>query len=139
MPRLAPSLLLASLLLPTLLRRAPSPAPRRCAEEGRGTAPRTWLGCAADGGARRELSGDERLLLGIPLDVNRAGARELAFVPGLSAALAAEVVADREQDGPFASVEELIRVRGIGPARLARSRAWLVARPARVGMADGAD
>ncbi|MGB8929692.1 MAG: helix-hairpin-helix domain-containing protein [Anaeromyxobacteraceae bacterium] len=139
MPRVAQALLVALLLLPTLARRIPTAPPRRCQAEGRGTGPRTWLGCASDGGARRVLSGEERLLLGLPLDVNRAGARELAFVPGLTPTLAAEVVADREEGGPFSSVEELLRVRGIGPVRLARSRPWLVAVPVRVGMAAEAD
>ena len=134
---LALSLLLVARLLPALSRRAPSPPPRRCAEEGRGAAPRRWLGCAADGGARRDLSGDERLLLGLPLDLNRATARELGFVPGLSPMLGAEVVAVREESGPYPSVEALLRVRGIGPVRLERSRPWLTVAPP-VGMANDA-
>ncbi|HSM92020.1 MAG TPA: helix-hairpin-helix domain-containing protein [Anaeromyxobacteraceae bacterium] len=136
MPRLALFLVVAALILPSLARHLPAARPRRCAEEGRGEPPRSWLGCAADPGPRRDLSGDERLLLGVPLDLNRAGARELGFVPGLSPLLAAEVVADRSANGPFSSVEELVRVRGIGPSRLARSRAWLAVEPVRVGMAD---
>ena len=139
MRRVALSLLVAVLLIPALLRHAPAAHPRRCAEEGRGAAPRHWLGCAADGGVRRDLSGDERLLLGLPLDLNSATARELGFVPGLSPALGAEVVADREEAGPFRSVEALLRVRGIGPVRLERSRPWLMVAPPRVGMAEEAD
>ena len=65
------------------------------------------------------------MLLGLPLDLNRATARELGFVPGISPALAAEVVADRGRDGRFGSVEELIRVSGIGPRRLARAAPFL--------------
>jgi competence protein ComEA len=136
---LALSLLLVALLLPSLSRRAPSSPPRRCAEEGRGAAPRHWLGCAADGGAPRDLSGDERLLLGLPLDLNRATARELAFVPGLSPVLGAEVVAEREAGGPYPTVEALLRVRGIGPVRLERSRPWLTVAPGPVGMANDAE
>ncbi len=96
-----------------------TPAPRPgCAPEGRGEVPRHWLGCAADPGPRRALADDERLVLGLPLDPNTAGTRELAFVPGLSRKLAAEVVAERRMHGPYGSVEELLRVRGIGPRRL---------------------
>ena len=97
-----------------------TPAPvRPCAPEGRGTVPRHWLGCAADRGPPRALAADERLALGLPLDPNTAGSRELAFVPGLSRRLAEEVVSDCERNGRYASVQDLLRVRGIGPRRLA--------------------
>jgi len=125
--RLAPALLLAALALPPLARawlaRPEAPAP--CAPEGRGRPPRHWLGCAADPGAPRGLADEERLLLGHPLDLNAAGPRALAFVPGLSARLAEAVVADRAARGPFETVEELERVDGIGPVRLARARGAL--------------
>ncbi|HEX9051100.1 MAG TPA: helix-hairpin-helix domain-containing protein [Anaeromyxobacter sp.] len=97
------------------------PAPRACAPEGRGTPPRHWLGCAADPGTPRALADDERIVLGLPLDPNRAGARALAFVPGLSRRLGEEIVADREANGPYGDVAELVRVRGIGPKRLAKA------------------
>lgn len=125
--RLALAISLALVLVAPALRLAaelPAP-PRRCRPEGRGTAPRHWLGCAADGGPGRALRGDERLLLGLPLDPNAAAARELAFVPGLSRALAAALVADREARGPFPSLDALERVRGIGPRRLAQARPHL--------------
>jgi competence protein ComEA len=135
MRRLAWPLLLATILLPTLLRRAPAAPERRCQEVGRGEPPRRWLGCAADRGARRALAGDERLLLGVPIDLNLASARDLAFVPGLTAALAGEVIADRADGGPFASVDELLRVRGVGPRRLERARPFLVVEWAADGVA----
>lgn len=97
-----------------------------CAAEGRGEPPRHWLGCAADSGPSRALASDERLSLGLPLDPNEASARDLAFVPGLSRRLAAEIVADRAAKGRFGSVEDLVRVRGIGPKRFARARPSLV-------------
>jgi competence protein ComEA len=97
----------------------PPPMPARCVPEGRGEPPRHFLGCAADGGLARAFAADERLLLGLPLDPNTADARALAFVPGLSRSLAAEVVKDRERNGAYRSVPELLRVRGIGPKRLA--------------------
>jgi competence protein ComEA len=103
----------------------PAPPPAGCVPEGRGRAPRHFLGCAADPGPARALAPDERLLLGLPIDPNSAGARELAFVPGLSRRLAAEIVRDRERNGPFPSVGELLRVRGVGPKRLAAAAAHL--------------
>jgi competence protein ComEA len=125
--RIAHLLLLAALAAPAAWRAGPGrPAPvRACAAEGRGRAPRGWLGCATDPGPRRGPADEERLLLGLPLDPNRAGARALAFVPGLTPRLAAAVVRDRAERGPFASVDDLDRVEGIGERRLARARAAL--------------
>lgn len=102
---------------------------RPCAVEGRGAVPRHWLGCAADPGVPRPLAGDERLVIGLPLDVNRASARELAFVPGLGARLAEALVRDRDRNGPFASVEDVMRVRGIGPKKLEKARPALTLAP----------
>lgn len=125
--RLALLVVALASLLPSALRswRSPEVLPPPCSPEGRGTPPRHWIGCASDAGPRRDLTGGERLLLGMALDVNRATAAELALVPGLSPRLAAELVADRERRGPFSAVEEVERVRGIGPARLARARPHL--------------
>ncbi len=115
-------LLVAVLAAPALRRRAEAPgvaAP--CPPEGRGEPPRHWLGCEADPGPSRALAGEERLLLGLPLDPNQADERSLSYVPGLSPRLAAALVADRAARGPFRSVDEVVRVRGIGPKRLLRA------------------
>lgn len=56
------------------------------------------------------------------IDLNRAGATELEALPGVGPAIAAEIIADRERNGPFATVDDLLRVRGIGPAKLAAVR-----------------
>jgi competence protein ComEA len=134
--RLALALLCALSLLPAGLRRlqARPVAPRGCAPEGRGLPPRHWIGCAADPGPPRDLDGQERLLIGLPIDPNSARPEELALVPGLSPRLGAAVAAEREARGPFASVEELAsRVRGIGPERLARARPHLAVAPGPAG------
>jgi competence protein ComEA len=125
--RLATLALLAAVAAPSLLRAvAERPeAPRRCAPAGRGVAPRGWVGCAADEGPPRVLGGRERLLFGLPIDLNSAAADDLAAIPGLTPRIAAEIVADRERGGPFRDVADLLRVRGIGPARLERARPHL--------------
>ena len=74
-----------------------------------------------------------RLALGLPLDVNGASAACLALVPGLSPAVARALVADRERRGPFANLEALRRVRGVGPATLQRARPHLCAGQPRPG------
>ena len=80
------------------------------------------MGCRGDPGPARDLDGRERVLLGLPLDPNRASAEDLAAVPGLSPVLAAAIVAYRPENGPFASVDDLEDVSGIGPATLEEIR-----------------
>jgi len=123
--------LLLAVLAPAALRPSlEAPRPSACEREGRGELPRHWLGCAADPGPARPLADDEQLVLGRPVDPNTASARVLAHVPGLSRALAQELVRDRAAHGPFASLADLERVRGIGPKRLALARPALsIGRP----------
>ena len=62
----------------------------------------------------RPLGPNERI------DVDRAGAVELARLPAVGPALANRIFADRESHGAFGSTAGLRRVRGIGPALLRR-------------------
>ena len=55
-----------------------------------------------------------------PVDINRANEDELRALPGIGGILAARIVEARERDGPFASVDDLRRVRGLGRAKLER-------------------
>lgn len=59
------------------------------------------------------------------IDVNRARAEELERLPEVGPAIARRIVRSRELHGPFRSLDDLLRVPGIGPARLdaLRSRA----------------
>ena len=123
-------LLLALVLTPSALRGRWAAGTRRpCQVEGRGRPPFHWLGCAGDPGPRRGLSADERLALGLPIDPNRAGERELALVPGLSPRLARAVVEHRLAHGPFGAVDDLLAVKGIGPRRLEQARPRLAIVP----------
>ncbi len=58
----------------------------------------------------------ERLLI----DINRATAEEIELLPGLGPALSRRVVEYRKINGPFARIEDLVRVQGIGPITLQR-------------------
>jgi len=60
-----------------------------------------------------------------PLDLNRADREALARLPGIGPTLASRIVADRDRRGPFGDPEELMRVSGIGPKRLAQVRPHL--------------
>ncbi len=59
------------------------------------------------------------------LNVNAVSANELAKLPGLGPGRATAIVAYRESHGPFASIEALTNVPGIGPATVAKLRHML--------------
>lgn len=63
-----------------------------------------------------------------PVDLNRATAAELERLPGVGPVTAARIVVDREDHGPYESLEDLARVRGIGPALLDGLRDRVVVR-----------
>src|SRR5262245_45546818 len=49
-----------------------------------------------------------------PMDLNQAGAAELASIPGLGETLAERIVLHRKSHGDFRSVDDLRQVKGIG-------------------------
>ncbi|WP_337101554.1 ComEA family DNA-binding protein [Paenibacillus sp. YIM B09110] len=63
------------------------------------------------------------------LDINRATAEELDELKGIGPAKAQAIVEDREKNGSFATVNDLLRVRGIGEKLLAGMKEGIVARP----------
>jgi len=74
------------------------------------------------------------------LDLNRAGAAELAQLEGVGPKLAQRIVAHRKQNGPFRTVNGLRQVSGIGPKTFARIQPWVcveaeISRSAVVAMA----
>ena len=54
----------------------------------------------------------------LAVDLNAAGPDELSLLPGVGPSLAARIVEDRTSRGPFRTVDDLDRVRGVGPALL---------------------
>lgn len=54
------------------------------------------------------------------LDVNIASAAQLELLPHIGPALAARIVDDRAANGPFRSIADLDRVKGIGPRTIER-------------------
>ncbi|MFD8880862.1 helix-hairpin-helix domain-containing protein [Corynebacterium xerosis] len=58
-----------------------------------------------------------------PVNINTATEAELETVTGIGPATAKKIVAHRENNGPFASVDQLEEVPGIGPAKLEGMRA----------------
>ena len=56
------------------------------------------------------------------IDVNAAGIRQLQAVRGIGRIKARAVIAFRERSGPFGSLDELARVRGVGPVTVENFR-----------------
>jgi len=50
-----------------------------------------------------------------PIDINRADARTLEALPEIGPAMAAKIIAYREANGPFQTIEAIQDVPGIGP------------------------
>ena len=57
-----------------------------------------------------------------PVNINTAGLDELQRLTGIGPALAQRIIDYREEHGPFQSVEDLLEVKGIGEATLAKFR-----------------
>ena len=59
------------------------------------------------------------------IDANSATWVEWGQIQGIGDGLARRIVADRQQNGPFRSVDDLARVKGIGPKTLEHLRPWV--------------
>jgi competence protein ComEA len=122
--------------------------------EGPGRAPRDWTrGPARDFAAAvllllsagalayalasgsRPIAPAERSAADAPraekINLNTATQDELRLLPRIGPALARRIAEDRERNGPFASPEDLQRVRGIGPRTVQAVRHLVTAEPAR--------
>lgn len=53
-----------------------------------------------------------------PIDINTADADTLDFLPGIGPELAEAIVEYRAEHGSFSAPEDLMKVSGIGPAKL---------------------
>jgi competence protein ComEA len=71
---------------------------------------------AGPSGGASEGSGDG------PVNLNTATAEQLEELPGVGPAIAAAILDERERRGRFATVDDLLDVRGIGEARLEQLR-----------------
>jgi competence ComEA-like helix-hairpin-helix protein len=60
-----------------------------------------------------------------PVDINTASAPELIALPGIGPSMAGRILAYRAAHGKFTHVEDLDRVKGIGPATVRRLRPFI--------------
>ncbi len=69
------------------------------------------------------------------VDLNTATSTELQSLPGIGPAKAAAIIQYRTDNGPFASVDQLTAVNGIGPATLANVRSMVTVDGSEAGAA----
>jgi competence ComEA-like helix-hairpin-helix protein len=60
-----------------------------------------------------------------PVDLNRATLADLIRLPGVGPVLARRILETRETAGRFGAVDDLVGVRGVGPAKLERLRPFV--------------
>ncbi len=63
---------------------------------------------------------------GSPVSLSSSSSTELQTLPGVGPSTAEAIIAHRNANGPFASVDALLDVRGIGPAKLSAIRDLVV-------------
>lgn len=74
-------------------------------------------GGGADGGAVVTSGANDAAGL---VNINTASAAELQTLSGIGPSMAQSIIDDRTKNGPFASVDDLMRVSGIGEKKLAK-------------------
>ena len=79
-----------------------------------------WIWHLTFGAALIEIDEAPPLDLKFQVQVNQADWPELALLPKIGETLARRIVAYREQNGPFQSIDQLQDVKGIGPKTLRR-------------------
>jgi competence protein ComEA len=84
-----------------------------------------WLAQGGASGRLIEIDRAPRQTVQFQLDINEADWPEFSVLPGIGEALARRIVESRAARGPFADLDELRRVRGIGPKTLERIRPYL--------------
>lgn len=62
------------------------------------------------------------------LNLNTATAIDLETLPGIGPSLAEEIVNFRSENGPFETIEDLLEISGIGPAKLEQLRDYVIVR-----------
>lgn len=81
--------------------------------------PRQAAETAAPPGPGPGASSEVQSLAGAKVNINTASAAQLDALPGVGASTAQKIIADREANGPFKTIEDLKRVSGIGEKKFA--------------------
>ncbi len=74
---------------------------------------------------RLKLTGAQKFVLGIPININKAIPDDLTNLPGIGPKTAVGIVAERGRGGLFKSSKDLLRVKGIGPKKLSSFKRFI--------------
>ena len=88
-----------------------------------------WLCLFSDGLISTRSSMPQEVSTKFRVDINRATSPEIANLPKVGPSLAEAIVEYREIHGPFASLQELTNVSGIGKKKLAAITPYLLPLP----------
>ncbi len=84
-----------------------------------------WVAAGGGTGGLVEIDEAGPRTFQFQVDVNAADWSELAQLPGIGETLARRIVESRRNEGHFQTLDDLRRVRGIGPRILERMRPYL--------------
>ena len=96
-----------------------------------------WVVQGGPRGGLVEIDQAAPLVARFQVNVNEAEWPELAQLPDVGETLARRIVESRESTGAFGDLNDLRRVRGIGPRTLEAMRPYLLPMPARENVAGG--
>ncbi len=69
-----------------------------------------------------EMSSSKKLILDIPININRATSLDLMMVPGIGDKTAQRIVQFRRENGGFKRMEDLMKIRGIKEKKFEKLR-----------------
>ena len=72
------------------------------------------------------LVSSELSCLTLKINLNRANTSELMLLPRIGPSLARLIIEDRHNSGPLASIDDLQRIKGIGPRTVDRVREFAI-------------
>jgi len=73
----------------------------------------------------KPITPNDHILLGHKININKASARDLDILPGIGPKLAFRIIQKRDQIDSFLSQKDLLKVSGIGPAKLSKIRQFI--------------
>jgi competence protein ComEA len=88
-----------------------------------------WISHSGLGNRLVEADQDQRHATNFQVDINTADLPELTQLPGIGDTLAQRIIETRQTAGPFAQLDDLRNVKGIGPKIMERIRPYLLPMP----------
>ena len=88
-----------------------------------------WWQQGGRSGALIEIDQEPRRSAQYLVDINETTWPELAQLPGIGETLAKRIIESRQVEGPFVDLDDVQRIRGIGPRTVERIRPYLLPLP----------